>query len=44
MYLYVFKKGYFDDVFEEFMNMFGFGELVIILVLDKYDKFVNVDK
>ena len=44
MYLYVPKKGHFDDVPEELMNMFGSGELVTILALDKHDKLANVDK
>ena len=38
------KKGHFDDVPEELMNMFGSGELVTILALDKHDKLANVDK
>lgn len=44
MYLYVLKKDYFEDVLELFMVKFGCLELVIIIVLEKCEKFGLVDK
>lgn len=44
MYLYVPKKGYFDDVPEALMARFGAPELVTIIALEKRERLGGVDK
>ena len=44
MYLYVPKKGHFDDVPEALMARFGAPELVTIIALEKRERLGGVDK
>ncbi|WP_412727620.1 YcgL domain-containing protein [Alteromonas sp. D210916BOD_24] len=44
MYLYVPKKGHFEDVPEPLMAKFGTPELVTLIMLDKRDRLAGVDK
>lgn len=44
MYLYVPKKGHFDDVPDVLMDMFGKPELVTLVALDKHEKLAGVEK
>ncbi|APE06414.1 MAG: hypothetical protein CL600_09395 [Alteromonas sp.] len=44
MYLYVVKKGNFDDVPAPLLERFGHPELVTLLSLDKRDKVAGIDK
>ena len=44
MYLYVPKKGHFEDVPEALMARFGTPELVTIIALEKHERLGGVDK
>lgn len=44
MYLYVPKKGHFEDVPEALMSRFGVPELVTIIALEKRERLGGVDK